>query len=146
MMDHSQAVTSGAAERYLLDQLDDDEREQFEEHFFDCRACADDVKITETFLVAARKVQAEGAKAKAPTVESRPWSWRALFWPMPLGAAAAIALLVAVVSYQNLSAVPRLQKQLAAADAPQSASWHFLAVSRGEPPAIVLSPGRRMVG
>ena len=35
-----------AAERYLLGELTDAERDQFEEHFFDCSACADDVRGT----------------------------------------------------------------------------------------------------
>jgi hypothetical protein len=39
MNQHEQAVSTMAVERYLLNEMPDDERETFEEHFFDCRFC-----------------------------------------------------------------------------------------------------------
>ena len=35
-MDHSEAVQLMATERYLLGELSPDQREAFEEHFFEC--------------------------------------------------------------------------------------------------------------
>jgi hypothetical protein len=71
---------------------------------------------------------------------------RVLLRPVPVAACAAIALLATVVGYQNVATVPRLRSQLAAAQAPQAASWHFLSVSRGEPSVIEVSPSHPMVG
>ncbi len=42
-MDHSEATRTMASEKYLLDELSDEARDSFEEHFFDCRVCAADV-------------------------------------------------------------------------------------------------------
>ena len=36
-MDHSEVMRMGAAEKYLLNELTEEERSQYEEHFFDCR-------------------------------------------------------------------------------------------------------------
>jgi hypothetical protein len=43
-MTHTEAVNTLASERYLLDEMTQPEREAFEAHFFDCEACADDVR------------------------------------------------------------------------------------------------------
>ena len=43
-MDHETAVRLQAAERYLLDQFSPEERRGFEEHFFGCPECADQVR------------------------------------------------------------------------------------------------------
>jgi len=43
-MDHSEAVREMAAERYLLDELEPEAREAFEEHVFDCPECALDLR------------------------------------------------------------------------------------------------------
>jgi hypothetical protein len=80
------------------------------------------------------------AEAEAGARPERRW-W-SLFWPMPAGAAMAFAALLLAVGWQNL----RLRGELAAAEAPQPASWHFLSVTRGEAPAVVIAPGQRMIG
>ena len=43
-MDHSDAVRLKATERYLLNELDPEQLDQFEEHLFDCTDCALDVR------------------------------------------------------------------------------------------------------
>ncbi|MBV8517202.1 MAG: hypothetical protein JO197_07345 [Acidobacteria bacterium] len=43
-MNHDDAIAGQAAERYLLREMHDSESEEFEQHFFDCRVCADDVR------------------------------------------------------------------------------------------------------
>ena len=43
-MDHTQAISEKMTEKYLLDELTPQLRENFEEHFFDCLECARDVK------------------------------------------------------------------------------------------------------
>jgi hypothetical protein len=43
-LEHDQAMESMAAEKYVLGELHDDDRDQFEEHFFSCAHCAQDVR------------------------------------------------------------------------------------------------------
>jgi len=43
-MDHQEAVKTLASERYLLNEMTDAERDVFEDHFFSCAECADDVR------------------------------------------------------------------------------------------------------
>ncbi len=43
-MNHHQAVSSHATERYLLDEMSEVEKFAFEDHYFDCAECADDVR------------------------------------------------------------------------------------------------------
>ena len=43
-MTHTDAVRTLATERYLLDEMSEIERFAFEEHFFDCAECGDDVR------------------------------------------------------------------------------------------------------
>ncbi len=55
-MSHEQAVRSQAAERYVLGELTQEEREAFEGHYFDCSACFDQVKLGAQFLHHAGEV------------------------------------------------------------------------------------------
>jgi len=43
-MTHEEAVSTLASERYLLEEMSEPERETFEEHYFSCVECADDVR------------------------------------------------------------------------------------------------------
>lgn len=42
-MTHTEAVTTLASERYLLDEMSTSERDAFETHYFECAECAEDV-------------------------------------------------------------------------------------------------------
>ncbi len=42
-MTHTEAISSLASERYLLDEMTEQERDAFEAHYFECAECADDV-------------------------------------------------------------------------------------------------------
>ncbi|HMF91899.1 MAG TPA: hypothetical protein VKL40_14735 [Candidatus Angelobacter sp.] len=55
-MSHDQAVSSQAAERYVLGELTLAEREAFEGHYFDCGACFEQVETNAQFLGRAREV------------------------------------------------------------------------------------------
>jgi anti-sigma factor RsiW len=54
-MDHLEAVRLRAAERYVLKQLNVAEAEAFEEHFFSCPECAEEVRWIAMFEDNARK-------------------------------------------------------------------------------------------
>jgi hypothetical protein len=44
-MTHQNAVETMAAERYLLDEMSELERHSFEEHFFECDECAEEMRL-----------------------------------------------------------------------------------------------------
>lgn len=43
-MDHRNALETRASERYLLGEMREQERFEFEAHYFSCETCADDVR------------------------------------------------------------------------------------------------------
>ena len=52
-------MTTQAVERYLLNELKPEEREQFEEHYFGCVDCADAVRTGTQLAVNGREVAKE---------------------------------------------------------------------------------------
>jgi hypothetical protein len=156
-MDHTRATTTGAAERYALGELDDLERDEFEEHFFGCVECADEVKAAVRFLDAAQPLLGHDERVDLPeagrSARRAPASiaaWprvRSLFWPMPLAAAATLVLVLGgTAAYLATVKVPRLEAQLADAESLQSVPWHFLSVSRSETPKIEVVAGEHAIG
>lgn len=112
-MDHDVAIRQKMTERYLLDELNAAAREEFEEHFFGCTACAFDVRAGATFVE-----QSKAALAKPPMEDSvrqplpAPSKPGWLSWLRPAFVVPAMALLLAVMGYQNLVTYPRLMKEL----------------------------------
>ncbi len=155
-MDHMEATSTGAAERYLLGEMGDRERDQYEDHFFGCPDCAEEVKSAAIFVDNAEPVLGKNPRGPFPgdqrkrvdQGEGPALRWtrlRDLFWPVPLGAVAALVVLLGLSAYQGLVALPRLTRELRATDALQSAPSYFLAVSRGEVPVVRASAGQRVV-
>ena len=65
-MDHETAVRTGATERYLLGDLTGEDRDGFEEHYFMCPECADDVRALTVFAANAKTVFRAEAAGSAP--------------------------------------------------------------------------------
>ena len=150
--DHGFPDREHAAERYLLGELSDADREQYEAHVFSCADCAEDVRTTAAFLDDLRTQVAPPAgsrPARAAVVTlDRPAParrLRSLFWPLPAGAAVAAALLVSVIGYQALR-VAGLQRALSEEQRLQSVESSFLAKSRSEGPTITVSGRQRKIG
>ena len=61
-MHHQNALATKASERYLLGEMDEPERFEFEAHYFDCPACAEDVR---TGVAMARGIKAVCAEDSA---------------------------------------------------------------------------------
>jgi len=110
-MNHREAVETLASERYLLDEMSELERHAFEEHYFSCDACAEDIRAAQLMrdgLKAAAPADPARSAAKAPLTTrpaaphvvpiARPWR-RAVV--LPWAAAAGLAL---VAGYQSLNA------------------------------------------
>jgi hypothetical protein len=118
-MDHNLASETYAAERYLLGEMPPEERDEFEEHFFSCRVCGEDVQTTSVFIANAkalyrdRDLQASPALKKAMLWRDwlrRDWSgWLRLPVTVPSFAALTLA---AVVCYQNAVVIPGLRKPI----------------------------------
>jgi anti-sigma factor RsiW len=89
-MNHADAVETRAAERYVLDEMTPEEREQFEEHYFGCAACAADVRDEMTI---AATLRAENAHDNVVPIRRTS--------PVPWLAAAAMLAIVAFLGYQN---------------------------------------------
>ncbi|MGB8014041.1 MAG: zf-HC2 domain-containing protein [Terriglobales bacterium] len=118
-MDHGEVVRQQMTERYLLDELDPQQRDEFEEHFFDCPACALDVRAASMFVEQSKTLLAEDTGNAAVSVPaSAPVGWFA--WLRPGWAVPVMALLLAVIGYQNLIVNPQLQD---ARSRPQLLPW-----------------------
>jgi len=113
-MDHTEVVRQKMTESYLLDELDPEVRDEFEAHFFDCADCAVDIRAGAQFVAHTKLVLSEPPETTLVRVPaagdgvSRGW----LAWLRPAFAAPALALLLAVIGYQNLITYPRSQAEL----------------------------------
>jgi anti-sigma factor RsiW len=67
-MDHGEAIRLGATEKYVLGELPQSLRDDFEEHYFECQECALDLKAAEAFVDNAREVLREGVAKAVATV------------------------------------------------------------------------------
>lgn len=86
VMDHRQAIETLASERYLLDEMTEAERERFEEHYFACSECADDVRAGALMRDSIASGWARQAAPKPATVR---WA----HWPvLPWALAATLAI------------------------------------------------------
>ncbi|HEX8814284.1 MAG TPA: zf-HC2 domain-containing protein [Terriglobales bacterium] len=114
-MDHESVVREKMTEKYLLEELDPEMREEFEEHFFACPVCALDIRAGSAFVTRSKVILAETSKQTSaqpgndvPDSAKRGW-WA---WPRPAFAVPVMALLLAVVGYQNLVTLPKLTHAL----------------------------------
>jgi hypothetical protein len=126
-MDHDEAVRQNATERYLLDELDPELRDQFEEHLFDCQDCALDLRAGAMFVEQTKVILAEPpavSESRVPVTEAAKPGWFA--WLRPAFAVPVLALLLAVIGYQSFVTYPSL---VATANQPQVGSWASVNVS-----------------
>lgn len=156
-MDHDAVVRQKMTERYLLNELDAQARDEFEEHYFDCPNCAADVHAGALFVehskvVLRAELRVEDGKktrseSEAPSVERPPVErmtvpvrsgW--LGWLRPAFAVPVLALLLAVIAYQNRANVLLQQ----AANSPQvlASAVVNLNVRGGEPVSVATAAGQ----
>jgi hypothetical protein len=100
-MQHAEAIREMASEKYLLGELTPEQREAFEEHFFDCPECALDVRSGAAFLEHSKTVltapAAEPVRAAPESPRAKGW----LVWLRPAIAVPVMALLLAVIAVQG---------------------------------------------
>lgn len=115
-MDHTEALRLQAAEKYLLNEFTPPQREEYEEHYFDCYQCAEDVKATASFLEGLRQLIREGALEARTVPETVPAradvaapATRGFFaWLKPAFAIPVFAALLLFIGYQNSVTIPHL--------------------------------------
>ena len=142
-MTHQEAVDTLAAERYVLEEMADAERDAFETHYFACPVCAEDLRAAAAMIRGARAGLADGAEpGRVVTMPvtpafrgSRSWARSAA---LPWAAAAALAC---IASYQALWVVPSLRRDAIQALVP----FVLHPESRGREATVVIPPGATTV-
>lgn len=121
-MDHTEAVRLQAAEKYLLNEFTPPQREEYEEHYFDCYECAEDVKATASFLEGVRQLTRPGVlepqmlHGAVPAVTRAAAASRGFFARLkPAFAVPVFAALLLFIGYQNSITIPRLKNAESAA-------------------------------
>ena len=135
-MEHHTALATKASERYLLGEMSEPERFDFEAHYFDCADCAEDVRTGAALARGIKAVCAEDAALRpqtsvvAESPRGRWFSWLSF----PVLAPSALALAFAcVAAWQTFVLIPGLRW----AESPQALSPIVLrAAARGEEPAL----------
>src|SRR3981189_748176 len=95
-MDHEQSIDSRAVESYLLGELSPASREEFEQHYFECAECAEEVRVGFQFsqnLQSVFREEARGLRHRSGRTKGA--GWFAAMWPaakVPLAACLAIAV------------------------------------------------------
>ena len=154
-MEHTQAIQLKAAERNVLGELPSDLREQYEEHFFSCVECAEELNLAAAFVENSRAamgseptmlpVRLPVAVAQRPAASG--WFGALL---RPSFAVPVFAALLLLVAYQTFLVIPRLkgtvtQSVATLGSAPKAlASFSLItADSRGgEPLTVTVAPGQ----
>jgi len=112
-MDHNEAVRLQAAEKYLLGELPREQHAAFEEHFFDCSACAEEMKATAAFMESARQMSRAQASQTVDIkglVPASPTTGGWFAWLRPAFAVPVFAALLLFIGYQNGVTIPTLKQ------------------------------------
>jgi putative zinc finger protein len=125
-MDHAEVVRQGTTEKYLLNELDGDARDAFEEHLFDCQDCALDVRAGDIFVQQSKIVLSEKSSGPVAVPEAVRAKSGWLAWLRPSIALYGFALLLVVLGYQNLVTYPQLKE---AVNRPQVLPWTSINLS-----------------
>ena len=108
-MKHEFAIATHAVERYLMGDMPADERDAFEDHYFSCETCAEDLRVTARFIENAKSVWDEDAQ-KPPKLSFL--DWLKAKWLSPAVVAVATAAM-AVIVFQNAVIIPSLKAPVA---------------------------------
>jgi hypothetical protein len=143
-MDHADAVRLKATERYLLNELEPDQLDQFEEHLFDCHDCALDVRAAAMFVEQSKNVLSahvpQPVPARVPAPVGKGW----LAWLRPAYAVPAMAALLAVITFQNVVVFPGMKQAASVPYLIPSASIN-VATRSGASPAVRAKTGEPFV-
>jgi hypothetical protein len=142
-MNHDEAIRLKATEKYLLGELSAELRDQYEDHYFGCAECSQDVRTGAVFIDNARDVLGSGSVAEAGAkhhpAPSGGW-WTALL--RPAFAVPALVLLLLAAGYQNAVTIPHLRTALSQSEVAQTLpSFSLISEnSRGGAPLAISVP------
>jgi Putative zinc-finger len=151
-MDHLEAKRLQAAEKYVLGELAPELRDEYEEHYFDCVDCTEDVQAAATFVTASKQIFADTPldRRNSPALAVSPArgvsgpsgfsTWFA--WLRPTIAVPAMAALLAVIIYQNVAGTPGRNSAARSEAQAYSSSFRLQGSVRGanEPSKIIVGP------
>lgn len=91
-----------AAEKYVLGELTGQERDQFEEHYFDCADCALDVQTAAAFVAASKEIFLEKPENEVVASGEKSAGKRSRWagWLKPLIAIPTMAALIVMLGYE----------------------------------------------
>ena len=140
-MTHSDAVKDQMVERYFLGELKDEQRDAFEEHYFECATCAEDVRLTAAFQANAKAVFSERERASVrAAVRGNGWSFWSWWSPAPAWITAGVLLCMTI--WQSAIRIPGLERQVQFAQSARVVPAAVLrAETRGDLNAISLPRG-----
>src|SRR4051812_14376426 len=104
-MDHEVATKTHAIERYLLGEMPSSERDAFEEHYFECTECAEEIRSASATMREMKAALRELDTAR----RNSPPGWLSWLKPQMLVPAFAALSLALVVGYQNTVVLPDLK-------------------------------------
>lgn len=96
-MTHQHAVESLAAERYLLEEMSEIERYDFEAHFFECEECAESMRLGQQLRGEAKSLFRSPKRSHGENTRVA-WAWRQQPWRTAIPWAAAAVLAIALVA------------------------------------------------
>lgn len=137
-MDHNSAIENHTAERYLMGELNEAERDAYEEHFFCCAACADEIKSANEFMESARQVVHDELKSEiySHVAHRSIWgswlNWRSMLQPIPAMACVLLVAVTGFTGYQNSVTIPRLANMASVHLVSQDAILALLTVAHGD--------------
>jgi hypothetical protein len=135
---HQEAVQTLATERYLLDEMSGADRQAFEDHFFSCESCAEDMRVAAAMVAGAKAGFAgtESPRRVVPMVARRAIAKTAWYRSAALPWAAAAALAV-LTTYQAFLSVPSFEGESPVAIVPVT----LRPASRGADAVVPLATG-----
>jgi len=110
-MDHNEALSTRATERYLLGEMSEPERFDFEGHYFECSECADDVRAAHVLARGVKAVCAENPRAEPASREAPRSRWLSWLTPAAMAPSAIALALAGIAGYQAFVVVPALRWQ-----------------------------------
>jgi len=114
-MTHQDIEEKEIIDRYVLDQLNPDERRAFQEHYFSCDECFEQTQMHARFIASVRQASNAGILTASSTENLRPTGsslWMSWLKPaFALTATASIALAIALV-WLVFNQIPRLRQEI----------------------------------
>jgi hypothetical protein len=140
-MNHQLAEQTQVVDKYLLNELSEEERLEFEAHYFECQICADrlkqDVIAVENLKQVLLDEQREASEHRVATASGRGRGWLSWLRPATLVPTFVALALALVVGYQNFVYIPGLTRPQALETVPIPSaardSGPLVTIDRGSP-------------